>query len=125
MILVVAILIFTAFITFTGKLEMKYDKNSFTVDSSYWNELTVEYDAIDSVEYRENFDRGTRQNGFGSAKLLTGMFYNEEFGSYTLYSYTKCDSAVIIKSDGKVLAIGDTTAQSTKEIYEQLVKKAK
>lgn len=117
------ILIFVAIMMFTGSIKLSYKETSFTVKASFWNALTVEYDAVDSIEYREHFDKGTRTNGIGSAKLMAGLFKNDEFGNYTLYSYTNCDSVVIVKVGTKVVAISGTDDASTKEIYETLLQK--
>lgn len=114
------ILIFAGVIMFTGKVDVTYEKDTFTVDASFWNELTVEYNAIDSMEFRENFDRGVRTNGVGSAKLLAGAFENDEFDNYTLYSYLKCKAAVILKVDDKILVINGKDIESTKAIYQEL-----
>ena len=119
-ILVVAILIFCCFITFKGDVTVDYGNNNLTVDCDFWNELTVEYDAIDSIEYRENIDRGVRTGGLNSAVLMAGMFRNEEFGNYTLYSYTKCDSAVVINADGKILVINGENTKATKDLYNKI-----
>ena len=122
-IIVALILIFCFFITFTGKVTIDCKKDSFTVDASFWSELTIEYDAIDSIEFRENFDRGTRTNGIGSATLLAGSFQNDEFGNYTLYSYVKCKAAVILNVDGKILVINASDVDATKAIYNELAKR--
>ena len=43
---------------FTGNLHYRFDSDSFTVEASYFDDLTVKYDAIDGIEYREgNVDR--------------------------------------------------------------------
>lgn len=122
LIIVAIILVFACFITFTGEITVNYNKNSFTVDSSFWSELTVDYDAIDSIEYREKIEKGTRTNGLSTLRLLAGIFRNDEFGNYTLYSYTKCESGVIIESDGKILVISGKDNDSTKVIYDKLSK---
>lgn len=119
-IMITAIVILVIFIMFTGKVSVEYGNDSFTVDSDFWNSLTVEYDEIDSLEFREELNRGTRVSGFGSARLLCGMFENDEFGSYTLYSYTGCGSAVVLVCDDRVLVVGGNDFESTKEIYEKL-----
>ena len=123
MIFSVVILEFAGVICFTGDIEIRYDDTSFTVGASYWADLTVEYEAIDSVEYQETFDRGYRINGFGSPKLSMGLFENDEFGRYTLYSYTESDDCVVMRVGGKTLVIGDTENNSAREIYEKIIEK--
>ena len=115
--------IFVAILLFTGSVSCTFEEDSFTADCIYWNALTVEYDAIDSIEYREDFKWGSRISGFGSPKLSVGSFKNKELGNYTLYAYTKCDDVVIVRADDKVLVIGGKTTKDTKLIYETLLKK--
>lgn len=121
--IVIPILLAVAFIMFTGDLELKFNPDSFTIDATYWNELTVEYGSIDNIEYRENFDKGVRTAGWGSAKLFLGTFQNDEFGSYTLYSYTGCDNAVVLTIGKRTLVICAETPEQTKEIYQTLQEK--
>ena len=117
------ILIGVVVMMLVGTIALTYGESSFTVEATFSDSRTVEYDAVDSIEYREDFDKGTRIFGFSSARLLTGTFSNDEFGSYTLYSYTTCDSAVIIKVGNKTLAISGADNQITKEIYDTLLSK--
>ena len=117
------ILISVVVLMFVGSITLKYDESSFTVKATFYNSLTVDYDSVDSIEYRENFDKGSRLFGFGSAKLLAGTFNNDEFGNYTLYSYTTCDSVVIVTVEEKILVISGTDNQNTKEIYDTLLSK--
>lgn len=105
---------------FTGDVEISYGDDSFTVGATYWNDITVEYDEVDSIELYENADFGTRVYGFGSARLWLGSFKSDELGSYTLYAYTGSEDAVVISVDGKKLVIGDTENQTADEIYAEL-----
>lgn len=117
---VIATLIFVWIIMFTGDIEVKYGEESLTIEASYWSDLTIEYDAINNIEYRDNDNKGLRTNGFGSARLLAGAFRNEEFGNYTRYSYTKCNACVVLNVEGKILVISDLDIERTKVIYENI-----
>jgi len=117
---VVLILAFIGILMFTGDIDINCGKKSFVVEASYWKDLTVEYAAVETVEYRETDDRGVRTYGFSSARLLSGMFQNEEFGNYTRYSYTRCDACVVLTVNGKTLVINGPDEQSTKAIYEEI-----
>ena len=55
--------------------------------------------------------------------LTLGAYQNDEFGTFTLYAYTSCDSMIIIHSDGKVLAFNCATARETEELYKLLLTK--
>lgn len=114
------ILILAAVFMFTGDIDVAYQNTSFTVVSSYYQDLTVDYSGITGIEYREEGVPGTRASGLGSARLLVGFFRNAEFGNYTRYTYTGNKPCVVIKVDDKILVIGGSDAAATKEIYETI-----
>jgi len=121
LILVAAILIFSAVLLFTGTIRVRYDDTSFTVEASYYDDLTVDYDAIASVEYRQGNVDGLRAWGFGSFRLLMGRFQNEEFGNYTRYTYYAPEACVVLDVGGKALVLSGKNEAQTREIYEQLL----
>jgi uncharacterized membrane protein len=114
------ILIGCTVLMFTGDMEVSFADTSFQIVASYADDITVSYDQLDSVEYRESFDIGRREMGFGSVRLSTGTFRNEEFGRYTLYAYTTGEGAVVLKKGEDVLVIVGKTAEETKEIYQKI-----
>lgn len=120
-----AILAGVAVLMFTGNIEVTYGAQDFRIVASYSDDLTVKYDEVESIEYRETFRVGVREIGFGSPRLSTGTFNNEEFGRYTLYAYTQGDGAVVLKKGDKVLVIVGKTAEETKAIYDALAAKIK
>ena len=117
---VAGILLFVGVLMFTGDIDVKYGEGAFVVEASYWSDLTVEYDAIERIEYRDQDSKGLRTFGLGSARLLAGAFHNEEFGNYTRYSYTLCDACVVLTVEGKMLVISGPDAQSTRAIYDKI-----
>lgn len=119
----IPILVGVGVLLFTGDITVHFESASFSVESVYWDDMTVDYAAIDAVEYRKQDDPGTRAYGFGSFKLLMGNFENDEFGKYTRYSYIGCDSCVVIHVDDKVLVINGQDEANTKELYEELDKR--
>lgn len=119
------ILVFCGVLMFTGNIEVTYAETDFRIAASYMDDLTVAYEAVESVECRESFDIGSREMGFGSPRLSMGTFKNEEFGRYTLYAYTGGQGAVVLKQGDKVLVIVAKTAEETKAIYDTLVEKIK
>lgn len=123
MVLVSLLLIGVAILMFTGDISVDFKEDSFEIEASYYNDLTVRYDTIDSVEYRDSLDVGTRKMGFGSARLSMGTFENDEFGRYTLYAYTNAESYVVLHHGDDVLVIGAKTPQETKVIYNSLIAK--
>ena len=117
------IVVFVAVMLFTGNLHYRFDSDSFTVEASYFDDLTVKYDAIDGIEYREGNVDGTRTFGVGSFRLLMGTFENEEFGTYTRYTYYRPEACVILSVSGKTLVLSGSSAESTRSLYDTLVKK--
>jgi len=116
----ILILIGSAILCVTGNIDVVYGETAFTIEGSYYTDLTVEYAAIDSVEFRETDHAGTRQFGFGTPRLRMGQFKNEEYGDYTRYSYTRCEPCVVLKAGEKTLVVGGIDRAATWAIYEEL-----
>ena len=107
-----------------GDIEMVYEEESFTVVADFFEDLTVNYDDIADIEYRESFDKGSRLFGFGSPRLSMGSFQNEEFGRYDIISYTGCKAIVIITStNGEKLALNLSDKEATYELYENILER--
>lgn len=117
------ILVGVTVLMFTGDIQVTFGEQDFQILAAYTDDLTVSYREIDTVAYRESFDAGSREMGFGSPRLSTGTFKNEEFGRYTLYAYTNGEGAVVLKKGKKTLVIVGKNAEETKMIYETLKEK--
>lgn len=115
-----ALLLFLGIIMFTGDIDVFCEKDAFTIRASFWNDRTVEYDAITAIEYRDTDNCGSRTNGFANVRLLAGIFHNEEFEYYTRYSYAGCDACVVMTVGGKTLVLNGPDAESTKTIYNEI-----
>ena len=116
-IVVPVIIIGICIIMFTGSISITYSNDSFTVDSTYYDPLTINYSDIEEIEIKENAQIGVKEFAFNSAKLSLGKFKNEEFGSHTRYTYNACKTVVVMKIDGKTLVINDKNDDVTREIY--------
>lgn len=123
LVIVALILIGVAVLMFTGDIEYIFNEDSFTAKASYWSDLTVEYAAVESIEYLESHSSGLRQNGYGSARLGMGIFKSDALGAYTRYCYNKCPAAVLLSVEGKTLLINCETEQDTAGLYEKLLEK--
>ena len=117
---IVILLAAVFFVCFTGDIEPIYGNESFTLEASYFNDITVTYSDIDSIELRENFDMGSRVYGFGSPRLSMGRFVNDEFGGYTLCAYTKNKTVVVIRLGEKVLVCGLKEGGATEKMYWEI-----
>ena len=109
-----------AVLMFTGDISVTVGDDALALEATYYDGVTLKYDKIDSIEYRETGDLGARQYGYGSAKLSLGIFKNAEFGNYTRYTYNAVGSYIMISSEGKTLVINLATDSETKALYEEL-----
>ncbi len=116
-IILVAVLGFTMF---NGDIQYEFGETSFTIVADYWSDLTVDYAQIETVEYVEDMSYRARTSGFNSPRLSMGIYRNAEYGNFTLYAYTKCSSAVILRSGDRLLLINGETPEDTAELYERL-----
>ena len=123
LIAVAAIFIIVGIFLCVGKITVTCSDTALTVDATYWDELTVDYADIDTIEFRAQDDPGSRLWGFGSFRLLLGTFQNEEFGSYTRYSYTNPEGCIVLTVDGKTLVVADRNTETTRALYEQIIAK--
>lgn len=121
LVFVVIILLFVAAMLFTGDVTVHFSEARFTIEASYYPDLTVDYSAIDAIEYRDGNVDGIRVGGLGTFRLLLGYFQNEEFGTYTRYTYYKPEACVVLTVKGKTLVLSGEDAAETQEIYQQLL----
>lgn len=112
-----------AVLMFTGNISVTVGEDALSLDATYYNSVALQYDKINSIEYRESGDLGTRQYGYGSAKLSLGIFKSEDLGSYTRYTYNAVRSYILISSEGKTLVINLATDSETKALYDELALK--
>ena len=122
-ILAVVLVIFLPIILFTGKIEAVAGEDALTVEATFWNDLSLKYEDIDSVEYRVDGIGGERIGGFGSGKLLLGNFKNSELGLYTRYTYTGGKACILLKSGDRSIVIGLENDAKTEALYSEIVKK--
>ncbi|MBE6537335.1 MAG: hypothetical protein E7673_05210 [Ruminococcaceae bacterium] len=119
------ILIAAAVLMFTGNVEISLDENALLIEASYHSDESVSYTDITEIEYRVNTDKGMRVVGFASARLLLGMFKNDEFGSYTRFSYVGCDDDIILTVGERKIAISAKNEAETRALYQALLEKLK
>ncbi len=119
------IVVIVAVIFISGTIEYRFDEEFLTIKANYWEDVTVSYAEIDSVEYRENDLIGKRVMGFSSFSILMGEYDNSEFGAYTRYSYSNCKSCVVVRADDRVLVLNKRDETATREFYETLLTKVK
>ena len=117
----VVILVGVLVVLFTGNIQVDYSEDYFTIRASYWDDAIIRYNAVQSVEYWEEFSPGVRTSGFGSPRLSMGSFRNEELGGYTLYAYTGCDAVVVLQVNDRYLVYGGQTEGETTAFYQHIL----
>ena len=106
----------------TGDVHASTDENALYIEASYWPDKEIPLETIDSVLLVEDFDIGSKINGFGSPRLCVGIFKNDTHGTYTCYSYTKRNVTIVLTVDGEIYAIGLESDTATLALYETLTK---
>jgi len=122
-VIVPIILLGVVLLLFTGRIAVYCEDTSLTIDASYWTDVVIDYSEIETIEYRTDLKVGVRTSGFGSPKLSMGIFQNDEFGSYTLYSYTGAKEHIVLTSGERILVIGMRDSNETKAIYDAIIEK--
>ena len=123
MVLVTVILAGVAFLMFTGDIVYTVTDTALNIDVDYHSDLTVSLDTIDSVALHQGKPGGTRTWGFASARLLLGWFESDELGNYARYTYTGCDSYILLTSGEEILVLSARTEADTQALYEALSEK--
>lgn len=117
------ILIGVGILMFTGNVETSFGEDAVTVSPTYYGDAVVEYDTIDSVEYRTDFDCGVRVYGYGSPRLSLGTFECDELGRYTLYARTGFEECVLLTSGDQHMVIALESSEATKAFYDELMER--
>ena len=108
---------------FLGSLSFTVGDDALKIGTTFGGGMTVDYDDINSIEYKLENVSGMRVSGFASAKLLYGWFKNDELGNYTRYIYTGSEATIIIRTDESIIVIADESLEETKALYDAIAKK--
>ena len=108
---------------FSGDITYTPGDTALRIEASFTTTAQLQYDRIDALELRENFNIGSRVIGFGSPRLSTGIFQNQELGNYNLYAYTTCNTVILIQCGENLLVINAETPEETTALYQTLLEK--
>ena len=120
-----AILIFVSLISHTGNIDFITGEDTLEIKADYYSDISLAYEDIDDIEFREITADGIRTGGFGSFRLLMGQFKNDEFGYYTRYTYYDDAGCIVITVGENTLIISGKTLTETKALYDTLAEKIK
>ena len=118
------LIVFTVFILvvlFYGDITYAFREDYLLIDTNMYSDYIVYYDTIDHVEFREGSVPGLRVGGYGSFRLLMGYFENEEFGTYTRYTYYKPEACVVLTKGEKKIVLSGETREDTETLYQNLL----
>ena len=117
------VLVFVAVALVAGSAEVVFGEDSLTVEASFWQDMTISYDSIESVSYETGEEMpaaGIRTYGLGNLRMLMGTFANDAYGSYTRYTYDSCDDCVVLNVSGTTVVLNGPSVDDTRQIYQEL-----
>ena len=120
-IFLVVFTVFLLFVLFYGDITYSFREDYLFIDTNMYSDHIVYYDTIDHVEFREGNVEGLRVGGYGSFRLLMGFFENEEFGTYTRYTYYKPEACVVLTKGEKKIVLSGETREETEALYLDLL----
>lgn len=117
----VLLTIFLAAVLFVGNIEYVCEQDKLIIEADWYTDLSIQYEDIQAIEYRGANVSGMRVGGFESFRLLMGFFQNEEFGTYTRYTYYKPEACVVLTVKGRTVVLSAETTEETNELYQTLL----
>ena len=117
--------VFLCVVLFCGNITYSFREEYLFIDTDMYTDYVLRYDTIDDLEFREGNVSGLRVGGYGSFRLLMGFFENEEFGTYTRYTYCKPEACVVITSGEKKIVLSGKTYEETQDLYQRLLEATK
>ena len=108
---------------FIGSITFTVGDEALEVKTTFGGAMTVNYDEILDIEYRDEAVSGKRVSGYASATLLYGWFKNDEFGGYTRYTYAKSECAIIIYTNDEIIVLADESVEATKALFDKINEK--
>ena len=121
---IVAAILLAVFLTvvlFCGEITYDFQEYWLKVDSNMYTGYVIRYEEIQDVEFREGNIPGLRVGGYGSFRLLMGFFENQEFGTYTRYTYYNPDACVVITAGDRRIVLSGRDYAETEKLYLDLL----
>ena len=119
----VLLAVFLSMVLFFGDIRYTFREAYLFIDTNMYSDYVLDYDRIDTVEYREGNVSGLRVGGYGSFRLLMGWFENDEFGTYLRYTYYKPEACVVVTAGDQKVLLSAENAEQTRQLYLELLER--
>ena len=83
--------------------------------------LSVVYDELETVEYREQMDYGTVVDGVDEGKEKSGIWENGELGQYRLCVNTKVKPCIVLRTKEQTMVVNFESESSTQALYNAIL----
>lgn len=78
-------------------MKLAVSANRLEIQGYWWSDYEIKTEDIEEIEFTEDFQAGTRTNGFSWVQLCCkGNLKMKKQGKYTLYVYKDCKAYIIL-----------------------------
>ena len=84
-------------------------------------ELSVDYEKVTAIEYRQEMDYGALIDGVDDGKEKSGRWENDELGQYLLCVNAKVEPCIVLRTAEQTMVVNFESQQSTRALYDALV----
>ncbi len=116
---VLIILATCAVLMFTGNIEITADEDALTVDATYFREVEIAYEDIESIALVKETNV-CRVNGFSSLRLSLGLFTSDQLGSHSRFAYTKAEACVVLQLKDETVVLSAESEEATRALYDTI-----
>jgi len=100
-------------------ITVEFGEDSMTISAPF-SGGKFDYSGITELGYDPEFQKGSRQMGYGTPVISSGKYKNDVFGSYTLMSYTQIHPCIFFHYGDGYYAFNMASDEATLEAYELL-----
>ena len=105
---------------FLKDFAFQFQDDSMTITGPDKSICTVSYSGIQSIEVVESPDWGTCVDGNSSGSYRWGIWKNDVWGQYTMYTSTTADICILIRTDTQIIALSYESDEVTTGLMESL-----
>lgn len=124
-ILFCVLIILIAFLFFRDQLKediyIQPGADSLYLSSRTGQEITIPYETISSAELISSLDPGSLMEGTDNSRMRCGLWHNNAFGDYRLFTLKKITDYIVLTTDGGVVVFNYESTAVTDSIYDNLL----